>query len=144
MEIRRDLTKNKDYSETDAEELVSLIHDEKLKVVFLEADFTNPFELFNVEMKGNVTEVTFNRQHPAFDYIFATVATVDEDVTDLSKEEIQEKLLRAVNATKITFAAWARYEREAGLSRAQALQRVRFDWGQIAAKFLSPEDVYNL
>ena len=143
-EIRRDLAKNKGYSETDAEELVSLIHDEKLRVVFLEADFTNPFELFNVEMKGNVTEVTFNRQHPAFDDIFATVATVDEDITDLSKEEIQEKLLRAVNATKVTFAAWARYEREAGLSRAQALQRVRFDWGQIAAKFLFPEDDHNL
>ncbi len=143
-EIRRDLTKNKDYSEIDAEEIVSLIHNEKLKVVFLEADFTNQFELFNVEMKGNVTEVTFNRKHPTFDDIFATVATVGEDIEDLAKQEIQEKLLRAVNATKITFAAWARYEREAGFGRAQALQKVRFDWGQIAAKFLFPDDVHDL
>jgi hypothetical protein len=43
-EIRTDLTENKQYSKTDAEELVSLIHDAKLKVVFLEADFTNAFE----------------------------------------------------------------------------------------------------
>ena len=140
QEIRTDLTENKQYSETDAEELVSLIHDANLKVVFLEADFTNAFELFNVEMKGTITEITFNRQHPALDDIFGTVATVDEDVTELSKEEVLERLMRAVNATKITFAAWARYEREAGISRAQALQRVRFDWGQIAAKFLQPED----
>jgi len=134
------LTENKQYSETDAEELVSLIHDAKLKVVFLEADFTNAFELFNVQMKGTVTEITFNRQYPAFDDIFGTVATVDEDVNELSKEEVLGRLMRAVNATKITFAAWVRYEREAGISRAPALQRVRFDWGQIAAKFLQPED----
>lgn len=139
-EIRYDLRENKHYSESVAEELVSLIQEAELKVVFLEADFTNTYELFNVEMKGNVTEVTFNRQHPAFDDIFGTVATVDEDVADLSKEEILERFFRAVNASKITFAAWARYEREAGLSRLPALQKVRFDWGQIAAKFLQPED----
>jgi len=143
-EIRSDLTENKQYSETDADELVSLIHDAKLKVVFLEADFTNAFELFNVEMKGTVTEITFNRQHPAFDDIFGTVATVDEDVTNISNEEILERLMRAVNATKITFAAWARYEREAGVARAQALHKVRFDWGQIAAKFLHPDDDFVL
>jgi hypothetical protein len=143
-EIRTDLTQNKKYSEADAEELVSLIHDAELKVVFLEADFTNTFELFNVEMKGHVTEVTFNRQHPAFDDIFGTVATADEDIGNLSTEEILEKLWRAVNATKITFAAWARYEREAGLGRAAALQKVRFDWGQIAAKFLQQDDDLDL
>jgi len=139
-EIRSDLTENKRYSETDAEELVKLIQEDKLKIVFLEADFTNSYELFNVEMKGNVTEVTFNRQHPAFDDIFGTIVMADEHVNDLSKEELLQRLVRAVNATKITFAAWARYEREAGLSRAQALEKVRFDWGQIAAKFLQPED----
>ena len=143
-EIRTDLTQNKKYSETEADELVSLIQDEKLKVLFLEADFTNAFELFNVEMKGNVTEITFNRKHPAFDAIFGTVATVDEDLSDLSKEEIREKLSHAVSAAKITFAAWARYEREAGIERAQGLQKVRFDWGQIAAKFLQPDNDFPL
>lgn len=143
-EILSDLTENKNYSESDAEELVSLIQDADLKVVFLEADFTNGYELFNVEIKGNVTEITFNRQHPAFDDIFGTVAMVDEDVNDLSNEEILGRLAQAVNASKITFAAWARYEREAGINRAQALQRVRFDWGQIAAKFLQHEDDLDL
>ena len=139
-EIRNDLTKNKRYSEIDATELVSLIHDAKLKVLFLEADFPDPYQLFNVEMKGTITEITFNRLHPAFDDIFGTVTAVDEDVSDLSKEEILELLIKAVNGTKIIFAGWARYEREAGIDRAKALQRVRFDWGQVAAKFLQPED----
>ena len=139
-EIQSDLTMNKNYSDADAKELVSLIHDAELKVVFLEADFTNRFELFNVEIKGNVTEITFNRQHPAFDDVFGTLATVEEDVSGLSKEEIAERLSRAINAVKITFAAWARYEREAGIDRAKALQKVRYDWGQLAANFLLPED----
>jgi len=142
--IHSDLTKNKRYSDTAAEELVQLIHDANLKVVFLEADFTNAYELFNVEMKGNVTEITFNRKHPAFDDIFGTVATVDEDVAGLSDQEMLERLTRATNAIKITFAAWARYEREAGVDRTQALQKIRFDWGQIAAQFLQPEDDFTL
>ena len=109
-------------------------------MVFLEADFPDIYQLFNVEMKGNVTEVTFNRKHPAFDDIFGTVNTIDEDVTDLSREEVLDRLMKAVNAAKVVFAAWARYEREAGVDRARALQKVRFEWGHIAAKFLDPDD----
>ena len=61
-------------------------------------------------------------------------------MSNLTQEEVTEKLVRAVNATKIVFAGWARYEREAGLDRARALQRVRLGWGQMAAQFLEPED----
>lgn len=139
-EIRDDLTDNKKYPESEAEALVSLIRDAELRVVFLEADFPDAYQLFNVEMKGNVTEITFNRKHPAFDDIFGTVNTVDEDVNDLSRVEALDRLTRAINAAKIVFAAWARYEREAGVDRARALQKVRFEWGQIAAKFLHPDD----
>ena len=144
LDIRTDLTDNKKYTESDADDLVSLIRDADLKVVFLEADFPDSFQLFNVEIKGTITEITFNRRHPSFDYIFATVATVDEDVSDLSQEEVVERLARAVHAAKIIFSAWARYEREAGLDRAKALRRVRFDWGQIAAKFFEPDDGLGL
>ena len=112
--------------------------------MFLEADFPEAYQLFNVEMKGTVTEITFNRHHLAFDDIFGTVSAVDENISNLSQEEVLERLIRAVNASKIIFAAWARYEREAGIDRARALQKVRFDWGQITAKFLQPEDDFIL
>ena len=138
-DIRTDLIENKDYSENVAEELVSLIKDADLSVVFLEADFPDSFQLFNVELKGNITEIVFNRKHPAFDDIFGTIATADEDVNELSQEELIERLTRACNSAKIIFAAWARYEREAGLERASALEKVRFEWGQIASTFLRPE-----
>ena len=139
-EVRNDLTKNKGFSTEDAEELVSLIHDARLRVVFLEADFPDPFQLFNVEMKGNITEITFNRRHPGFDDIFGTVALDDPGLSGLTPEEITEKLVRAANATKVVFAGWARYEREAGIDRARTLQRVRMGWGQMAAQFLEPDE----
>ncbi|RWH61346.1 MAG: ATP-binding protein [Mesorhizobium sp.] len=139
-EIKTDLTENKEYSEADAEDIVALIKEADLKVIFLEAEFPDRYQLFSVEMKGNVTEVTFNRKHPAFDDIFGTINTVDEDMKALTREELIDRLTRAVNASKIIFAAWARYEREAGVDRAKALQKVRFDWGQIASQFLQPED----
>ncbi len=95
--------------------------------------------MFGVEMKGNITEITFNRQHPGFDDLFNTVALEDPRMSDLTAEELREKLVRAANAAKVVFAGWARYEREAGLDRARPLQKVRLGWGQMAAQFLEPE-----
>ncbi|WP_422384235.1 ATP-binding protein [Roseibium album] len=138
-EIASDLVENKNYSDQEAEDIVKLIKESDLKMVFLEADFPDPYQLFNVEAKGSVTEVTFNCKHPAFDDIFGTINAVDEDIADLSQEELIERLTRAVNASKIVFAAWARYEREASVDRAKALQKVRLEWGQIASAFLAPE-----
>lgn len=139
-DITSDLVQNKRYSDEEAEDIVSLIKESDLKIIFLEADFAEPYQLFNVEAKGSVTEVTFNRRHPAFDDIFGTINAVDENINELSQEELIERLTRAVNATKIVFAAWARYEREANVERAKALQKVRFDWGQIASTFLEPDN----
>ncbi len=138
-EIKRDAL-DKGYSPNEVAALLKLIRDADLQVVFLEADFHNPYQLFNVEIKGNLTEITFNRKHPAFTDIFGTVNTVDEDVSDLQPEDVLSRLIRAVNASKILFAAWARYEREAGVESARRLERIRYAWGQIAANFLDPED----
>lgn len=137
--VRDDLTK-KGYGPQAADAIVSLIRDAHLRVVFLEADFPDPFHLFNVEMKGNITEITFNRLHPGFDDLFGTVALDDPGMSELTPEEITEKLVRAANATKVVFAAWARYEREAGLDWARRLQGVRLGWGQMAAQFLEPDE----
>lgn len=139
-DIQVDLTENKEYPESEAKDLVTLIADAELKVVFLEQDFPNPTQLFNVDMKGHVTEVVFNRKHPSFDDVFGTVATADEDLEALTRGEVLERLTRAVNSTKIIFAAWARYEREAGIDRAKLLRRVRDEWGQLAADFLQPDE----
>jgi hypothetical protein len=116
--------------------IINLIKERDLKAIFLEADFPGPNDLFGVERKGSITEIIFNRNHPAFDNIFGTVKTTDEDISDLSKQEILDRLIRSINASKVIFAAWARYEREASVDRARALAKVRAEWGQIAANFL--------
>ena len=135
-DIRNDLIKNKKYSEIDADEIVSLIKSKDLKVYFGEAPFPDDYNLFTVEVKGNRTAIIVNRNHPAFDDIFATAATGEEDIGDLSPEELADHLTRAVNSTKILLAAWARYEREAGVDSISLIRKIRFDWGQIAASFL--------
>ncbi|MFP1681394.1 ATP-binding protein [Alloalcanivorax sp. C16-1] len=137
--VKEDLVKGKDYSEDEADEIIGLIKEKELRVIFLEADFPDEFQLFSVDIKGSLTEITFNRKHPAFDDVFGTVNTVDEDVNDLTKEEVLGRLGRAINASKIIFAAWARYEREAGLDKARQLSKIRLNWGQIAADFLTPD-----
>ena len=142
--IRTDLKEKKNYDEETAEHIVRFIQEKDLKIVFLEADFPNKYELFNVERKGNTTEVTFNQNHAAFDQIFGTISMVDEDISKLTSAELLERLTKAVNATKIIFAAWARYEREVGIAKVSVLQRIRFEWGQIAAQFLEPEPELNL
>ncbi len=142
--IKNDLTEVKNYTVQEADDLIDLIKEKDLKVIFLEADFPDRYNLFNVEIKGSLTEITFNRQHPVFDDVFGTVNTIDEDIHGLTKEEIIERLGRAINASKVIFAAWARYEREAGIDRARALEKVRHDWGLIAASFLEHEDDASL
>jgi hypothetical protein len=136
LEIQKDLTHQKQYSEQEAQVIVDLVKEADLRVVFLEADFPDYLQLFNVEIKGNLTEIIFNRRHPAFDDVFGTVSTAGTDLRDLSKEEISDKLVQAVNASKVIFAAWARYERQAGVDKAKELSKLRFHWGEIAARFL--------
>ena len=144
-ELEKDFTENLDFEPSEAAALVELIREDNLSVVFLEADFRNDQQLFDVEIKGsNLTEIIFNRQHPAFRNIFGTINTADEDVENLAQQEVLERLRRAINASKIIFAAWGRYEREAGVDRARVLKKVRNAWGQIAASFLEPDDDFDL
>ena len=140
-EIKKDLQEKQQYTPEDAEDLINLIRTGNLKIVFLEQDFPDSRNLFDVKVMGNnLTEVIFNRRHPAFNDIFGTVNTVDEDIESLTLEEIKNRLMQAINSSKIMFAAWARYEREAGAKLSERLENVRHDWGRIAAEFLDPEE----
>jgi hypothetical protein len=142
--IRADLTQVKKYDEETAASIIHFIKEQDLEIIFLEADFPNKFEFFNVERKGNITELTFNRNHPAFSRIFGTSNMSEEDLSRLTNGNWLERYTEAVNAIKIIFGAWARYEREAGIARLSGLQRVRYEWGQIAAQFMESDAMYPL
>lgn len=126
----------------DKQELVARIISGDLKVVFIDRDQGSSGELFSVVTRGPLTEVVFNRLHPAFEMIFDTVSA-DDDLDILSSTDLQERLLKAQQAIQLLFAAWARMEREDPPNR-KIYERVRESWGKLARDFLDPVDMSGL
>lgn len=114
----------------------------EVKVVFISKELGGSSELFTVVARGPVTEVVFNRKHPAFEIIFDTVSA-DDDLDKLSSMELQERLLKAGQAVQLMFAAWARMEREDPPNQSR-YERVREGWGKLARDFLDPVDLAGL
>lgn len=141
-QLQDQLEEVNNLSSEQAEEFVRLIKAQDLKIIFVEAQFPDPYNLFNVQKKAGITEVVFNQRHPAFESIFGTINTADQDMESISVPDLVEKLAEAVNVTKLIFAAWARLEKEANIDRAKTLERIRFDWGKMASQFLDdgPEE----
>ncbi len=139
QELREQFEEDNNLSSEQAENLVRLIRLQNRKVVFVEAQFPDFYNLFNVQKKHGITEIVFNQKHPAFESIFGTINTVDEDIDALSRDDLIEKLARAVKNTMLIFAAWARLEMEANIDRARTLEGIRFDWGKMASHFVDDE-----
>jgi hypothetical protein len=134
-DISEDL-KEDGVDEESAEEIVARVVSGDLKILFVDKTLGSSGELFTVVPRGHTTEVVFNRRHPGFDMIFDTVSA-DDDLESLSSSELQDRLLKAMRAVKVLFAAWARMEREdpPNLPR---FERVREAWGKLARDFLEP------
>ena len=113
-----------------------------LKIVFIDKALGGTSELFTVVARGPATEVVFNRRHPAFEMIFDTVSA-DDDLDALSSSDLQDRLLKAGQAVKLLFSAWARMEREDPPNQAR-YERVRESWGKLARDFLDPADISDL
>jgi hypothetical protein len=107
-----------------------------LKYIFNHVDIESP-AFFTVKPKGGELIISLNTNHPAYDKLFELLED-DEEADDV--EVLRNHLIKAREALKLIFMAWARYEDEQpdGPSRVQA-QQIRFDWGTIARGFLSGE-----
>lgn len=136
-ELSEDLTED-GRSVDDASEIVARVVSGDLKVVFIDKTLGGSSELFTVVTRGPLTEVVFNRRHPAFDMIFDTVSA-DDDLESLSSTELQDRLEKAGQAIRLLFAAWARMEREDPPQQVR-YERVRESWGKLARDFLEPID----
>lgn len=123
-------------TEDERRDIVARVKSGDLKVIFVDKELGSSGELFVVRPRGGVTEVVFNRSHPAFESIFDTVS-MDEDLEAMSTVDLQRRLHTASNAVHLLFAAWARMEREDAGS-ARAFERVREAWGKLARDFLEP------
>lgn len=104
-----------------------------LKYIFAHADIESP-AFFTVKPKGGELIISLNTNHPAYDKLFE-VLEVDGQEEDI--ESLRSHLMKAREALKLLFMAWARYEDEQpdGTMRTAA-QQVRYDWGTIAKGFL--------
>lgn len=131
-DLVRDLTRNKHYPEKDAREIADAVKRRERKTIFLEA-FADSYALFQVEQRpGGITEIVFNRSHPAFDKLVSALDTNTGGATDA---DLVDRIHDASDTLRLLFAAWARYEIEDVPNRAR-VREARHEWGKMARVFL--------
>lgn len=136
--IKEDLVED-GRTDEESNDIVARVKSGDLKIIFVDKELGSSGDLFVVRPRGGVTEIIFNRIHPAFDNIIDTVS-MDEDLEMLSTGDLQRRLRAASNAVHTLFAAWARMEREDAANH-RRYERVREAWGKLARDFLEePED----
>ena len=119
-------------SETEAQDIASLVIQDHLKYVFAEASLDTP-AFFSVQPRGGTLIVTLNTRHPAYSRL---VDVLERDNADSSADSLRERLDNALEGLKLLLMAWARYEDEQEASRRENAQDARVDWGRIARRFL--------
>lgn len=91
---------------------------------------------FAVESRpGGVTEIVFNRSHPAYDLL---IKTLDADTSEATERDLVGRIVNASDTIKMLFAAWARQELEDVPNR-ERIRRMRQDWGRMARDFLTDD-----
>jgi hypothetical protein len=134
-DLTRDLIQNKDYPEARAREIARAIQNRHRRVLFLDADNDAP-AFFQIEQRpGGITEVIFNRQHPAFEDL---VMALNSDVTGATDKDLVDRIENASDTLKMLFAAWARLELEDVPNKAR-IKSMRHEWGKMARIFLTDE-----
>lgn len=130
-----DLVKGKQYEEAVAKEIAAAVLLRRRKVIFVEAA-ADMDAFFSVESKpGGVTEIVFNRSHPAYDLL---IKALDAETGGATERDLVHRIQNASDAIKMLFAAWARQEVEDVPGR-ERIRRMRQDWGRMARDFLTDE-----
>lgn len=130
-----DLVKEKKYEEEVAKEIAAAVLLRRRKVIFVEAS-ADMDAFFAVESKpGGVTEIVFNRSHPAYELL---INALDADTSGATERDLIQRIQNASDTIKMLFAAWARLEIEDVPGR-ERIRRMRQDWGRMARDFLTDE-----
>lgn len=133
-ELKEDLINDKNYSEQVAEQIAKAVATRDRRVIFIEKD-SEAYSFFNIEQRpGGITEIIFNRKHPAFESL---ILALDQEIPEnITVRELTARIGNASDTLKMLFAAWARYEMEDIPSR-QRISDMRQDWGKMARIFLT-------
>jgi hypothetical protein len=133
--LQEDLVENKHYSEQVAHEIASAVEKRGRRVLFLEKE-SDSYAFFQIEQPAGITEIIFNRLHPAHkSLIMALDSEINEDT---QPRDLAARIHNASDTLKMLFAAWARYEMEDVPNR-QRIKDMRQEWGKMARIFLSDE-----
>lgn len=131
----KDLVDQKQYDEEVAKEIAAAVLLRRRKVIFVEAA-SDMDAFFSVESKpGGVTEIVFNRAHPAYDLL---IKTLDAETSGATERNLVGRIQNASDTIKMLFAAWARQEIE-DIPGRERIRRMRQDWGRMAHDFLTDE-----
>lgn len=135
-QLQKDLIENKHYSEQIATEIAAAVEKRGRRVIFLEQE-TDSYAFFQIEQRpGGVTEIIFNRNHPAHESL---ILALDSEIGEgTENRDLVARIQNASDTLKMLFAAWARYEMEDVPNR-QRIKDMRQDWGKMARIFLVDE-----
>lgn len=110
--------------ESASEEARNIIEN-KINTKFIEASLNFPY-FFDVSLKGGVTIITLNTDHPAYKHIVEIIENIPEGLDSETKTRFQN--LRA--AINLIFVSWAFYENHTLKDEDRyKLQMIRLDWG---------------
>lgn len=129
----KDLVDTKQYSERVAQEIADAVVRRNRRVIFVDADFDG-YAFFKIDQKpGGITEVVFNKQHPAYVQLMRVLDI--EGIENVTEKELLSRVQTASDTVRMLFAAWARYEMEDVANR-QRIDDIRQEWGRMARDFL--------
>lgn len=130
-----DLVKEKGYSEPAAKQIAEAVKRRDRKVIVIEKSSDTDAFFWIDQRPGGLTEIVFNKAHPAYELL---LRTLDADTEDATEKELVDRIQNASDTIKMLFAAWARLEIE-DLPGRERLNRIRKDWGRMAREFLTDE-----
>jgi hypothetical protein len=126
-------------SKEEAEKLAAQIVGRGLKYDFQVAGLATSPAFFDVQSRGGNIIITLNTRHPAYSRL---IEVLEDDVEEVSEDELRNRLLLASDGLRLLLSAWARYEDEQpDGKRRMAAQDARWDWGRVARDFLDDDEV---
>ena len=122
----------KGYDKVAAEEMATFIKDENLKYMTTVTDMNSP-DFFNTESVAGVLEVALNQNHKAF--MFLDMLVKQDEIDDMSEEDLKKKLHDTVFGIKLVLYAWARLRDQASPDEKEQMDDIRVDWGKKTKNF---------
>ena len=122
------------YSEEEAQEFAAQTVDTGRRFIFLETQIEgNAF--FSVRPVAGEIMIRINTEHNAYKNLVSVLD--NEGTSDVSREELAQRLDLAREGLRLLLISWARYEDEQPNEELRKrVQDIRIDWGRMAAEYL--------